>query len=130
MNSADFNPQQNADVEWLKQLLPSTPKAEVADIPEEFAGAILYINAAKNFVELNTSKPWDPRWDEVVISENASYTVKSDDVWQDDDGASWRGKQMEIQIACPRGMIGSLYIHFQDWDNKKRTGLLILRGVR
>ena len=128
MNSADFNPQQYADVEWLKQLLPSIPKAEPADVPEEFEGAILYINAAKNLVEKSTSKPWNPRWDEVVISENVRYTVKSDGVWKDDSGTSWRGKQMQIQIHCPMGMIGSLYVHFQDWNNNKQTGKLNFEG--
>jgi hypothetical protein len=34
MNSGNFNPQQNADPEWLKQLLSSIPKAEKAVIPE------------------------------------------------------------------------------------------------
>ncbi len=128
MNSADFNPQQYVDVEWLKQLLPSIPKAEAADIPKEFEGAILYINAGKNFVELNTSKPWNPKLDEVVISEKSSYTVKSGDVWKDDDGACWRGKQMAIKIRCPEGMLGSLYVYFRDPDNKKRTGILNFEG--
>ena len=50
MNSTDFNPQQYVDEEWLKQLLPSIPKAEVADVPKEFEGAILYVNAANNLV--------------------------------------------------------------------------------
>ncbi len=128
MGSADFNPQQYADPDWLQQLLPIIPKAEVADIPEEFEGAILYVNAAINFKEKNTSKPWNPQWDEVKISEKTNYTVKSDGVWRDDVGTAWHGKQMQIQINCPEGMLGSLYIYFHDWDNNKRTGLLNFEG--
>ena len=74
------------------------------------------------------SKPWNTKWDEVVVSEGTSYTVKSDGVWKDDSGTAWIGKEMEIKIECPWGMLGSLYVQFSDLDNKNRTGIVNFKG--
>ena len=128
MNSDKFKPQQNVDPEWLKQLLLSIPKAEKADIPEEFKNAILYVNAAKNLTEKNTNIPWKAELDEVKIAKNTSYKLKSDGVWKDDTGTAWHGKEMQLQINCPDGILGSLYIHFFDWDKNNRTGIINFEG--
>ena len=38
------------------------------------------------------------------------------------------GKEMELTIECPPGIIGSLYVCFADKDKKGRTGYLVFEG--
>jgi hypothetical protein len=128
MNSSDFIPQQKVDFEWLEQLMPFIPQAEQADVPEEFKGAILYVNAANKVTEKNRSLGWEASRDEIKISKNTSYQLTADGVWKDDKGAAWHGKEMTLQINCPEGILGSLYVHFHDWDKQKRGGLLEFEG--
>ena len=128
MSSDNFQPQQNINIEWLKQLLPVIPMAKKANIPEEFKNAILYVNAAKNVEKLNISMAWNPVLDEVKLAENTTYKVKAEGVWKDDKGAAWHGKEIQIQINCPEGMLGSFYVHFHDWNKNGRTGILNFEG--
>lgn len=128
MNSADFNPQLSVDYSWLEQTMPAIPMARKVDIPEEFERAILYVNAASRLKKKGKSVAWDPALDEVKISKNASYQLKADGIWKDDTGASWHGKKLQLQINCPEGMLGNLYVHFHDWNSNGRTGMLDFEG--
>ena len=35
---------------------------------------------------------------------------------------------MEVKINVPEGMLGTLYVHFHDWNNNGRTGILNFEG--
>uniref|UniRef100_UPI0032172B42 glycoside hydrolase family 2 TIM barrel-domain containing protein n=1 Tax=uncultured Draconibacterium sp. TaxID=1573823 RepID=UPI0032172B42 len=128
MNSVDFNPTQTADEKWLIKTLKSIPKAEKADIPEEFNNAILLVNAAKNVQDENKNIPWGTDLDEVKIAENVTYKIVSAGTWKEGTNTAWHGKEMTLQINCPEGMLGSLLVHFHDWNNQKRTGMLDFEG--
>ncbi len=128
MNSSDFRPQLNVAYAWLEKTMPAVPIAGKADVPEEFQHAILYVNAAANLKKTGTSIPWSDAFDEVKIKENTSYHLIADGIWKDESGAAWHGKQLLLQINCPEGMLGSLYVHFHDWNNNARTGMLDFEG--
>ncbi|MCK5701948.1 MAG: hypothetical protein KAI29_12380 [Cyclobacteriaceae bacterium] len=128
MKSSEFNPQQQTDFRWLQKAMPSVPEAQIADVPDEFSGAILYVNAGKNIKEKNTSIPWNSQRDELIIAEQTTYNVNADGAWKDNRSSAWHGKKMQLQINCPDGILGSLYVHFRDWNNNKRRGMLIFEG--
>lgn len=128
MSSSSFEPIQKADLTLLQELMPSIPKAEAADIPEEFKDAILYVNAGSKAKKLNNSVSWKQNLDEVIIATDTDYQVKADGVWKDQVGAAWHGAKMELQINCPDGILGTLYVHFHDWNENGRTGMLEFEG--
>ncbi len=35
---------------------------------------------------------------------------------------------MELTINCPEGILGTLYVHFHDWNHNDRTGVLEFEG--
>lgn len=128
MNSTDFNPLLNVDYAWLEKTMPAVPIAPKEDVPEEFQQAILYVNAGANLKKKGKSIPWSDAFDEVKIKENTSYQLKADGIWKDESGSAWHGKQLQLQINCPEGMLGTLYVHFHDWNNNGRTGMLDFEG--
>jgi beta-galactosidase len=128
MGTPDFNPRQEVSRGWLLNLLPETPGAAVASLPDEFKGAILLADAAAKLSKKNQSAPWTIETDEITIVEGTTYRVKSDGVWKDDKGSAWHGKEMELLINCPEGILGTLYVHFHDWNNNDRSGILDFEG--
>ena len=123
-----FNPALEISTDWLKRILPAIPKVETAVISSEFENAILYIDAGKNAKEQNKSIPWKPELDAVKITEGSGYKLKSDGVWKDKQISAWHGKEMHLEIDCPDGILGTLYVHFSDYNGKSRTGLLEFEG--
>jgi hypothetical protein len=128
MSSENFQPEQGVKAEWLQKLLPAIPKAERANIPEKFEEAILYIDAAQNIQKMNQNVPWKKELDDVRISDGTDYEIKADGAWKDEMGSAWHGKQMELTIDCPDGFLGTLLVHFHDWNQNRRTGLLDFEG--
>ncbi len=128
MNSQAFAPNQQVPMEWLENKLPFIPKATKADVSNEFNDAILYVQAAAKLKQMNESRPWNKTFDDVKESEKTSYQVLADGVWKDEKGAAWHGQEMTLKINCPDGILGTLYVHFHDWDKLKRTGLLEFEG--
>jgi beta-galactosidase len=128
MSTSDFNPQYEVYPDWLLNLLPVIPPAKVASLPDEFKGAILMVDAAANLDVTHQSLPWTMETDEITISEGTTYRLKSDGVWKDDKGSAWHGAEMELLINCPEGILGTLFVHFHDWSNDDRTGILEFEG--
>lgn len=128
MNSSTFAPQQQVNYEWLEERLPYIPKATKADVPNEFNNAILYIQAAGKLNKENESLPWNQSWDDIKVAAKTSYQLKADGVWKDDKGSAWHGQELNLTINCPDGILGTLYVHFHDWDRLNRTGLLEFEG--
>jgi len=128
MNSNDFKPKQEVKLNWLVELLPALPKAETIDLADEFEGAVLFVHAGGNLQKENTSVSWESQFDEVLIADKTSYQVTADGVWKDNVGTAWHGKEMEITINCEDGILGSLYVHFHDWNKNNRTGKLEFEG--
>ena len=128
MSSAAFNPTQNVDKQWLKNMLDAVPKAEKAVLPPEFERSVLYVEAGAKLETKNKSVAWNPELDNVLVAQNTKYKVHADGVWSDNTGNAWHGKEMEITIACENGILGTLYVHFHDWNQNNRTGELNFEG--
>ena len=128
MNSDDFKPTQIADKDWLSRIFKTIPTAETVNIPDEFSNAILIVDAAANLQTKNENIPWKSELDKVKIAKNTSYKLTADGTWKDEKNSAWHGKNMQLQINCPGGILGTLLVHFTDWNNKGRTGTLDFEG--
>lgn len=128
INSDEFKPQLEVDYDWLAKSMPVIPKVERAEIPEEFKNAVLYINAAGHLKEAQTNVPWNSKIDEIKVAKETTYQLKADGVWKEGDYTAWHGSEMQVEINCKPGMLGTLYVHFADPNNKGRTGLLDFEG--
>jgi hypothetical protein len=128
MSSENFQPEQGVKAEWLQKLMPVIPKAKRGDIPEKLEEAILYVDAAQNLQKMNQNVPWKKELDDVRISDATDYKIKADGAWKDEMGSAWHGNQMELTIDCPEGFLGTLLVHFYDWNQNGRTGLLEFEG--
>jgi len=129
MDSGDFQPVQQVSPEYLKALFPEIPKAEKVKTNLKFENALLQVDAAANLKENEISKAWSAKADQVIVAkEGAGYSVLSEGIWKDDHVSAWHGKEMNITINCPEGMLGTLYVEFNDWNNKGREGFLEFEG--
>ena len=128
MNSDAFNPVQPVSEEWLKKLFPAVPKAEQIAVPDDFKNAIFYVKAAAGLPAKNESSSWESKYDSLLIAKDVKYTVKADGIWKDNRISAWHGKKMEMVIQCPDGILGTLLVHFSDWNQNGRTGLLEFEG--
>lgn len=100
----------------------------VSEVPQEFNNSILYIACAAQNENMNQNRPWGKALDKVVSKKKTAYEVVCDGVWTDDLGTAWHGKNIDMKIKCPEGMIGSLYLFFEDWNNNGRSGSIRFEG--
>ncbi len=128
MNSSDFDPKQTVGQNWLETTFATILKAEIEVLPKEFDNAIFIVDAAGNLQVKNENVPWKPELDKVDISENITYKLKADGVWKDENCSAWHGKEMELQINCPEGILGTLLVNFTDWNKNGRTGMIDFEG--
>ena len=103
MNSEDFNPSQEKDIPSLQKMFTFVEPLK-STVTGEFSNALLYIDCT------------DP--DKTFANKKTTWKVSPD----------WQGKEMELTIECPPGIIGSLYVCFADKDKKGRTGHLVFEG--
>lgn len=128
MLSSEFNPVVSVEADWLTNVMPLIPKAENARLPDAFEGTLLHVVAGAKSSSENESIPWSRERDEVKIADEVTYNLKCDGVWRDDEGTAWHGTQMEVEIDCPEGILGTLYVHFHDWNSNHRSGILEFEG--
>jgi hypothetical protein len=128
MRSSDFDPALSVSFDWLEKVLTPLPSREDTDMPDEFKDAILYVDAGGKGKQSGMGIPWEKELDNILIEESASYQLTADGVWNDGAGSAWYGKKMKVHINCPKGMLGTLYVHFQDLYNLGRTGILQFEG--
>ena len=103
MNSTDFNPAYEREITSLQKMLTYVEPLK-STVTGEFGNALLYIDCADK--------------DKTFAKKKTTYQVSPD----------WQGKEMELTIQCPPGIIGSLYVCFADKDKKGRTGHLVFEG--
>lgn len=103
MNSTDFNPVYERDIASLQKMFTLVEPLK-STVTGEFSNALLYIDCA------------DP--DKTFANKKTTYEISPD----------WQGKEVEMTIQCPPGIIGSLYVCFADKDKKGRTGHLVFEG--
>ncbi len=127
MNSADFNPVYEKDLTSLEKMFSRTEPV-TSGIPKEFGNALLYVECGVNLSEKEQSKPWNLTFDRSEMRKNTNYAVHCDGVWKDGQGIAWHGKKITLDIDCPQGFIGSLYVFFHDWNNLGREGAIRFEG--
>jgi len=115
IESESFLPKVNVDATFLKENFPLVQEAESkVPVPAAFADALVYVKA-------------EP--ENVVLKRNTKYALKgSEGVWRWDKKAAWYGKKLEIEINPPQGVIGDLFIHFEDWNNEGRMAKIWIDG--
>lgn len=127
MQSAEFDPQYTFDNNELQQLFYSPTQVE-NQIPKGFENAALYICCAE-LTTTNGSVTWDKSLDNIRIQEKGcDYQTSCDSVWKDNHGAAWTAREITIEIKTPNGIIGDLYVKFEDPNNQARQGILTLEG--
>ena len=129
IKSERFNPELEVDKLYLKRLFHQIPEAEKISLTGEFENAILQVDAAGNMKDLETSKPWSADEDKVILAkEGSKYKIKGSEIWKDKHVTAWHGDKISLEIDCPQGMLGTLYVQFNDWNQKGREGYLIFEG--
>ena len=127
MTQSNFNPSYSIEIDTLKKMFAYTPKAMVS-VPKGFENSILYISCGKQ-MRNSGSAPWTATLDHTEIQdERCKYKVTCDNIWKDEKGTAWTGKNMTIEIQTPEGIIGDLYVKFEDWNHQNRAGLLSIEG--
>lgn len=113
MNTQDFNPETRVDTALLKKTFPFIKEA-ASGVPAAFEDALVY-------VKTGDKSP--------VLKRNTKYQMKGEEgVWEWDGKSAWFGKNLEITINPPQGVIGELYLHFEDWNNESRSAKIWIDG--
>ncbi|MFV0471692.1 MAG: glycoside hydrolase family 2 TIM barrel-domain containing protein [Paludibacteraceae bacterium] len=128
MKSVSFAPQQTVTQDWLQQLLPQIPKAEKAVVDSGFENAVLHVKAAALIKDEDKSQPWTADNDEVLIAKSVSYRVNAGRNWKSKNIAAWVGKEMQVNINCPDGILGTLLVYFANTGSQQNSGLLEFEG--
>lgn len=127
MESTAFAPTYALPVSRLEQMFSYTePLPSVA--PVAFANASLYVACAANHTQDSASKPWSLSSDRSTVKKGYSYQLSGDGTWKDKSGTAWHGKEMNLAIKCPQGIIGSLYVCFSDSNKQNRSGNITFEG--
>ena len=129
MRSEDFDPKMELASDLLDEMLQAPPLAPSAGMPGKFEGAILNVRAAANLAVEGQDTPWEKRLDDIVSAEGGcDYRLVKGATWKDNDGAAWHGKTMTVTVSCPKGIFGTMVVHFHDWNSLGRRGLLTFEG--
>lgn len=127
MNSDAFAPTRTADVKELDILFDFVRPVK-SEVPKEFEKAILYVECGANHRQDGRSLPWSEKSDRAEAKRGVTYNVKCDGTWKDGSGYAWHGRENEVVINCPQGVIGTLYVLFRDWNNNGRKGKVFFEG--
>ena len=93
MTQSNFNPSYSIKIDTLKKMFAYTPKAMVS-VPKGFENSILYISCGKQ-MKNSGSAPWTATLDHTEIQdERCKYKVTCDNIWKDEKGTAWTGKNM------------------------------------
>jgi hypothetical protein len=127
MISDDFAPDYEPNLDSLRSMFVFVePLKSVA--PKGFNHALLYVESGKKSQALNQNVSWSAALDLSEANKGTSYSVKADRVWKDDISSAWQGRQMEVTLKVPQGMIGTFYIFFHDWNDLGRQADIEFEG--
>lgn len=110
MQTDNFAPQHEVDIPSLQTMFTYVEPLQ-STIPGAFSNSLLYIDSDTKEIQKNTR---------IKITSNGKDNTK--------EGPVWQGKEITLTIHCPQGIIGSLYVCFEDKDKKGRTGDIIFEG--
>lgn len=126
MNSDKFNPTYAQPTATLQETFRHIEPLK-SEVPAEFDGALLYIESAA-LQNGDGDQKWSKSQDKVTAIKNTTYELTGAGTYRDEAGAAWHGTNMELKINCPKGVIGSLYLFFHDWNDASREANLVFEG--
>jgi hypothetical protein len=126
--SNKFNPTLEVSETYLKTLFKTIPKAETATISTEFKDAAIQVDAGFNLAQKNEAVAWNKKLDKAALKDGFGYSVAGAEVWKDDHTSAWASNKMTIELSCPDGIMGTLFVQFNDWNKQGREGLLEIEG--
>ncbi len=127
MEQSNFNPWFALTVASAREMFDYTPPAETS-VPKAFENAVLYVSAG-GAITTNGTVAWDQSLDKIDKQEkNVDYQVSCGNIWKDEKGTAWTGKEITIDLKTPNGIIGDLYVKFEDWNNQNRAGVVSVEG--
>ncbi len=124
MQSPDFNPVYERDVDELKQMFTYVEPL-VSTIPVAFDGALLYVDCG---AEASGNVAWEVSEDRSESRKGTRYEVVCDRIAASGDDTAWEGKEVTLTVHCPRGIIGSLFVCLADEADGHRGGELLFEG--
>lgn len=127
MVSDDFAPDYEPNLDSLRKMFVFVePLKSVA--PKAFKNSLLYVEAGKKSHAIDRNVDWSPVMDLSEAIKSTTYSVKAEGVWKDELSSAWQGKQMEVTMHVPQGMIGTFYVFFHDWNNLGRQADIEFEG--
>lgn len=126
--SERFRPGGTLEAAVLDKLFEN-PELKLPPLPERFAKADLYVNAAGKLPVSGQDLPWSKDFDHIMRqAEGVDYEVKTDGDWRDAQGTAWHGRRTEVMIKPRAGVPGTLHVRFHDWNRLGRTGTVSFEG--
>lgn len=126
MSSQDFDPSYSVSSDRLSEMFRYIEPLK-SELPAEFSSAALYVEAAAERTTEGDAA-WNVAHDRATLADGYSYAVEADGSWRDGSGTAWHGRQITLKINLPKGVIGSLYLFFHDWNNQGRLADLSFEG--
>lgn len=126
--SSDFQPKTELPIDWLKtNLTPLSPVTVAGKNPIGSTPAALWVRVAKKAEPQPNKIPYAADLDLVEVQNDGyDYGLSGWAVRLHKDGRSCiYGKRMSLKITLPKGVEGTLYVKFSDWDNNGKTGKII-----
>lgn len=127
MDSDRFSPQYGQDIESLKTMFTYVePLKEVETT--EFSDPLLYVNCGAKSNKAESKKEWAKALDSSELKKKSDYSAKIEGVYVSETNTAWQGKKISVEIKCPSGIVGSLYVCFIEEDKQNRSGDITFEG--
>ncbi|MBN2652611.1 MAG: hypothetical protein JXR63_09520 [Spirochaetales bacterium] len=126
MNSSNFAPAGKADFSDMDPLFASKISGG-HKVPAGFENSVLYVDCAGSKIIKNTSN-YLACMDKVLAGSHRDYSVSSIKMVRNHYLRGWVGTNFKIRLTVKQGLLGTLRLHFQDFDDSNRDGKVILNG--
>ena len=116
MNTPAFNPVYEQDAGKLQTMLTYIQPL-ISEIPDEFKNASIYIDCnAEN------------SGDNAIIKKGFDYESTYESRLANEKVTAWQGKEITLKIHPPKGIIGALYVCFENIGNVRHEADIVFEG--
>ena len=136
LERGDFSRARELDLAALERVLGERkmgPPAAV-NVPDEFASAPFYVEAATGVRAKGVNRPWKRSEDGARMPAGATYAVEGAGrhfgSWSDGNGSYWFADKMRVTITGLEPVQGQLLVRFRDPNRNNRSGELTFEGVK
>ncbi len=129
LKSDSFKPTTQVSQKFLKELFPLDPLAENVTTVKKSGNTLLKVLCGGATQKKGSEIPWKKSNDSILVqAKNTDYKIISGNISNDEQGKFWSDKEMSVSITCPNGILGSLYIRFDDSQKLSREGIIEFEG--